>query len=80
MKCTVKDLIEALSKQNPSQRVILASDSEGNNTSPWDGYLDHSLYITYEDGCGELCHQDDMDDDELEDNNFENVVVLYPVR
>lgn len=78
MAKTVKELIEELSTFPPDHRVIMSSDGEGNNFSPFaDAGI--SPWIQHNEYHGEAVHPDDVESGEYEGSTIESVVVLWPV-
>lgn len=75
---TVKGLFEELSKYPPGTPVIMSKDGEGNDFSP---YADTSPgnYAATTTWYGEMFNDDDLDG-RVEGEDYEKVVVLWPVN
>ena len=79
---TVVDLIEKLSKLDPTAYVVLQRDSEGNGYSPMAG-IEAAKYRPKNTYRGEVPHPDDIKNGEYEEEDIAKMldcVVIFPIN
>jgi hypothetical protein len=80
----VKDFIQILETYDPEMLVVMSSDSEGNNYSPFSDF-DEGYYIPYSTYSGEMYFDqnleeepDEYDVDEIRQER--RALVLFPIN
>ena len=79
----IKELIDILESYDPETEVVMASDSEGNDYSPVDGFSE-GLYVADSTWSGQMYDEEEfaeyVEDEEFDKEDGVKAICLFPVN